>query len=186
MNVELENDLLADVLGRSKSKADTQALETTDSSMSREEFFADCLYRSAKSVLTTMCGLEVGAAGSPAIDAGAARHELSGIVSMSGTVKAIIIINLPPALALKASAALLGSVSKEIDGDVIDAIAELANMIGGNTKNLLKIEGAQLSMPTVVKGPNHELLMDSRVKQWGMELEVEGKHLRLEYIICNE
>ena len=65
MNVELENDLLADVLGRSKSKADTQALETTDSSMSREEFFADCLYRSAKSVLTTMCGLEVGAAGSP-------------------------------------------------------------------------------------------------------------------------
>lgn len=186
MNQLLEDELLAEFLGRSGTKSGAQTPGVANTDVSPQAHFADCLYRAAKSVLTTMCDVEVGAMGSPSTVAGTARHELSGIVSISGALKAIIIINLPTSLALKASAALLGSVSKEVDGDVIDAIAELANMIGGNTKNLLKIEGAQLSMPTVVKGPDHSLMMASKMEHWGMDLEVDGKKLRLEYIIGDD
>ncbi len=185
MSTQLESDLLAQVMGRSEAKIGSQQPQVDAATISHEQF-ADCLFRAAKSVLTTMCDMEVGVAGELHSGITTQRHSLSGIVGMSGAVKATIVINLPPVLAMKASGALLGSVSKEIDGDVIDTIAELANMIGGNTKNLLGIKGGQLSIPTVVKGPDHSLVLSSKTEQWGMDIDVDGSQLRLEFILCDD
>jgi len=185
MTIQLESDLLAQVMGRSEAKIGSHQLQTEEAAISHEQF-ADCLYRAAKSVLSTMCNMEVGPAGELHSGVSAQRHSLSGIVGMSGAVKATIVINLPPVVAMKASGELLGSVSKEIDGDVIDTIAELANMIGGNTKNLLGIKGGQLSIPTVVKGPDHSLVLSSKTEQWGLDLNVDDSQLRLEFILCDD
>lgn len=43
-----------------------------------------------------------------------------------------------------------------VDDDVLDALAELANMIGGNLKSALH-GGAGLSMPTVVEGSDYSM-----------------------------
>ena len=185
MNMQLENDLLAQVLGRCEAKIGSQSTPAEDVSISHEKF-ADCLYRSAKSVFATMCSMEVGEASEPHTGVVVQRHSLSGIVSMSGAIKATMVINLPPVLALQAATGLLGTESKEIDGDVIDAIAELANMIGGNTKNLLGMKGGQLSIPTVVKGPDHSLVLSSKTEQWGIDVEVGSNQLRLEFILCDD
>lgn len=184
MSIQLESDLLAQVMGRSEAKSGSLQSQAEDAVISHEQF-ADCVYRAAKSVLATMCNMEVGPAGEICSGVSSQRHALSGIVSMSGSLKATIVINLPPVLAMKASAALLGSASKEVDGDVIDTIAELANMIGGNAKNLLGIKGGHLSIPTVVKGPAHSLVLSSKTEQWGMCVDVDDNDLRLEFILCD-
>ena len=181
MSSQLDNDLLAQVMGRCEAKAGSAACQEVQE-LSPDQF-ADCLYRSAKNVFSTMCGLEVGEV-KPATNE--QRHPLSGIVSISGSIKATIVINMPLSIAMQASAGLLGTNSTDLDGDVIDAIAELANMIGGNTKNLLGVPGGHLSMPTVVKGPDHTLMLGTKMEQKAIVAGVGDSSLRLEFILGEE
>lgn len=186
MSAQVENDLLAQVMGRCEAKAGVAVAETAAASSPElsSERFADCLYRSAKNVFSTMCGLELGSL--TVAESASPRHPLSGIVSISGAIKATIVINLPTKIAIKAAAGLLGTNSTELDGDVIDAIAELANMVGGNTKSLLGIPGGHMSMPTVVKGPDHTLLLGSKMEQRALVVDVDGVALRLEFILGDD
>lgn len=63
-------------------------------------------------------------------------------------------------LGLKLTAAMLMEDHAEVDDEVLDAMAELANMIIGNVKTALEEElGAlALSIPTVIYGRNYKAL----------------------------
>ncbi len=119
-------------------------------------------------VFSTMLGMpaETGepfmeSAGSQSFDGVVALAGLAG--SWAGTGR----ISCSAALACRLSGALLCSEYSAVNEDVLDAIAELTNMIIGNVKSLLEEElGLMgLSIPTVIFGRNYKA-RSSGVSEW--------------------
>ena len=102
--------------------------------------------------------------GTPYIKEGVVpEHEVSGVIGLSGKAKGTVVLGLGREAALSAAQALLEERPSEIDGDVTDAVGELANIIAGSAK--AKLEHLQLSvgLPTVITGRGHRIEFPSRV-----------------------
>jgi len=72
-----------------------------------------------------------------------------------------------PKMACTLPGHLLMSSFESVDEEVLDAVAEIANMVVGNVKNMLEEElGAMcLSVPTVIFGKNY-MTRSSKVHDW--------------------
>lgn len=82
---------------------------------------------------------------------------LTALVHISGDWDGAVQLELPPALARRATGAMLGLAEDDAcPDDVRDAIGELANMVGGNYKSLLHGHCA-LSLPVVADGDAYRL-----------------------------
>ena len=60
-------------------------------------------------------------------------HEVSGVIGLSGKAQGTVVVGLGREAALKATEAMLQERPPEINGDVVDAIGELANIIAGRS-----------------------------------------------------
>jgi len=89
--------------------------------------------------------------------------DISSIIGLSGTIKGAVIISMKTGLALKFTDLLVGTMHKELDTDVVDAVGEIVNIIAGNCKPKVP-NGDQIviSIPTVVKGKEHSIAWPSR------------------------
>jgi len=121
-------------------------------------------------VFSTMLGLEV--------TPGQARFEptpsgpVDGVISLIGFAGEWVGmggLSLTPEFACRLSSRLLMTEFTAVDAEVLDAVAELTNMILGNVKSSLEEElGAMgLSIPTVVFGKNFTARSTGR-GQWVM------------------
>jgi chemotaxis protein CheX len=86
-----------------------------------------------------------------------ATHVVS-TVAISGAWDGRVLLSFSPLAAKRATAALLGvEEADEVgDGDVADAVGELANIIGGSVKSLMA-QPTVLSLPAVSKGAFPEM-----------------------------
>jgi chemotaxis protein CheX len=101
----------------------------------------------ADNIWTSMLGLSLDAGPS-----GEGEGHLTGCVAISGGWEGAVTVELSGPLARKVAAALFAMEPDEVgDGEVSDAVGELANMIGGNVKALMP-GSCQLSLPSVVQG----------------------------------
>ncbi len=91
----------------------------------------------------------------------APTHEVSGLIGLGGQLQGMVVVTVGRSTALRAAEVLLGSKPTEINGDVVDAMGELTNMIAGSAKTAL--EGYQLSigLPTVICGRSHSISFPS-------------------------
>lgn len=129
---------------------------------------------STKSVFSMMLGGEVNVSEDPSKTASIA-FDVSGIISFSGAISGSAVISLDKEVAFAITETLLGSRPSEIDDDVRDMVGELANMIGGNSKERLSNSEILLGLPTVITGKGHEVSFEpgARVQkiffdsQWG-------------------
>lgn len=129
---------------------------------------------STKSVFSMMLGGEVVVSANNA-NAATIAFDISGIISFSGAIEGSAVISLDKEVAFAITETLLGSRPSEIDDDVRDMVGELANMIGGNSKERLSNSEIQLGLPTVITGKGHEVSFEpgARVQkiyfdsQWG-------------------
>jgi chemotaxis protein CheX len=82
----------------------------------------------------------------------------AGVVQVTGDVRAMVLVQSSPELVHIATRSMFMMEPDEVtDVELADAFGELVNMIGGNIKGLF--EGAnQLSLPTVTRGRDHEVL----------------------------
>lgn len=82
---------------------------------------------------------------------------ITGMVGFAGTYSGVISIHCPVSLALKITSSMLGMECEEVDGDLNDAIGEIANMLGGGVKQVLSKGGldVKLSIPTVISGEDY-------------------------------
>lgn len=82
---------------------------------------------------------------------------ITGMVGFAGIYSGVISIHCPVALALKMTSNMLGMECDEINEDLNDAIGEIANMLGGNVKQVLSKGGldVKLSIPTVIAGEEY-------------------------------
>ena len=88
------------------------------------------------------------------------ESDVSGIVGLSGELAGSIVLFLPEQLAVDATTKLLGESVSNVNGDVIDTIGELTNIIAGGAKSRIELT-VNLSLPTVITGGHHHVAYDS-------------------------
>ncbi len=125
--------------------------------MSLHNQIVDSLIRSAGDVFSTMLGSEL-SSGEVTIETIAAEPN-DGVVSFIGIAGSWVgtgSLTCSPAMACRICAAMLMAEAPAVNEDVLDAVAELTNMIIGSVKTDLEnvLGPLGLSIPTVVFGRN--------------------------------
>jgi chemotaxis protein CheX len=87
------------------------------------------------------------------------KCSITGMVGFAGIYCGVISIHCPVSLALKVTSNMLGVECEEVNEDLNDAIGEIANMLGGNVKQILSKGGldVKLSIPTVISGEDYTI-----------------------------
>jgi len=91
------------------------------------------------------------------------RHEISGVIGLSGRAVGTVVLSLSESVALKAASTLLMSEATEINDEVVDAVGELTNVVAGGAKAQLAEFQLSVSLPNVVTGRGHEVRFPSDV-----------------------
>ncbi|MEN1680930.1 MAG: chemotaxis protein CheX [Planctomycetota bacterium] len=107
-------------------------------------------------------------------------HPISAIIGLSGRASGTVVINLSESVALAAASALLMEEVSEVNGDVLDAVGELVNMIAGQAKAELAEYELAISLPNVVTGEGHEVRFPSGTAPLCVPFNTEHGPLRLE------
>jgi chemotaxis protein CheX len=86
----------------------------------------------------------------------------SGSVSLTGAWEGVLFLECPPELAAQLSCAMLGMEDGEAtDEDVADTMGEVANVLGGNLKNVLP-GPTRITLPVVSHTTSHAVVKDGR------------------------
>jgi chemotaxis protein CheX len=118
------------------------------------EILASELAQIVKSVFGTMVNMEVDECGTHWFPGG---NRLTSAVHLTGDWKGAVLLECDWLVACRFASRFLSLDPSDTPDDVVrDVLGELANMIGGNVKCVLK-SGIQLSMPSVVDGSNYGL-----------------------------
>jgi chemotaxis protein CheX len=120
----------------------------------------DAACAAAQEVFTTMLGLDI-ASGEAYVEEGS-TEAVEGIVALSGVAGPWVgtgIVTCSPSLACRLASAMLMAEYESVNWDVLDAVAEIANMIVGNLKTALEEHAGTLglSVPTVLLGRNFSM-----------------------------
>jgi chemotaxis protein CheX len=110
--------------------------------------------QSARTVLSTMAGIN-STIGRPYLkNDNALKHDVSGIISFMGGIEGSVIIGLDLGVATYIVKSFAGMEVPPDSPDFADAVGELANMIAGSAKQHLGAT-ASISVPTVIIGKGH-------------------------------
>jgi len=85
------------------------------------------------------------------------QTSVTGMVGLAGTHQGVLAIHMPAEVARTVTGQFLGMEVEEINDDVLDAIGELANMLGGGVKAILSEKGRDisLSLPSTICGAGY-------------------------------
>jgi chemotaxis protein CheX len=150
-----------------------------------EEKLAKAIRESTQEVFSTMLGLEVESMDSY-IDKSAPGSS-AGVVSLIGLAGRWVgtgSVSCTAEFARKASSQLLMTEYQAVDEEVLDAIAEITNMIIGNVKTAIEedLGPLGLSIPTVIYGRNFTTRSVGKNEWVVVPFLAEGE--RLEIQIC--
>jgi chemotaxis protein CheX len=163
LNDVLMNEVLERHARRSEIKGQYAREDNLETKQDQRDSLLRCLIESTESVFSTMCNWPMYCGDLSSNEGFASRHDVSGIIGLSGTLKATIAVSLEQDLVFSAAEHILGTRPQKIDADVVDLVGELANMIGGNAKERLGMHGVSLGLPTVVAGAGHYVAYGSNM-----------------------
>jgi len=136
--------------------------------MNLEDIIAKSMNQSAVDVFSTMLGVEL-AAGAVTVESGTpeANDGVMSFIGLAGAWSGSGSLTCSPALACRICAQMLMMEVASVNEDVLDAVAELTNMIIGSVKNDLEahLGPLGLSIPTVVFGRNFKT-KSARTSEW--------------------
>jgi chemotaxis protein CheX len=136
-------------------------------------------------VFQTMLGLKA-EAGEPFTNRNAPgpSNGVVSLIGMAGNWVGTGSVSCSAELACRMSSLLLMAEYSSVNEDVLDAVAEVTNMVIGNVKTILEEELGPLGMsiPTVVFGRNFSTRAIGRTEWTVVPFQVEGE--RLEVQVC--
>jgi chemotaxis protein CheX len=94
-------------------------------------------------------------------------HEVIALIGLSGVVRGTVALAFPARTALHMVNRLLGVETIGVNDEVLDAVAELVNIVAGGAKAKLNGETGtpiSLSLPTVVQGKDYSVEYPSYAK----------------------
>jgi chemotaxis protein CheX len=125
--------------------------------------------KASREVFETMLGLplEIDSSVMRAAIEPATFDGVVALVGIAGSWTGAGHISCSPAFARKLAGALLMTAYESVDEDVLDAVAEVANMIVGNVKTIFeeRLGPLGLTVPTVIFGRNYQT-RSAGVKDW--------------------
>jgi chemotaxis protein CheX len=89
--------------------------------------------------------------------------DISGIIGIGGDSKGVVVISFSAALVREITGRLVGRPVALDDPDVVDAVGELVNIIAGNAKRGLEDYRLNISLPSIVRGNEHQVAWQSDV-----------------------
>lgn len=163
----VNEDLVNEVLERNARMTATNSIQVEHAAIgglsTLQETLNRCLIESTESVFATMCGLNLDRGVMSNYDGFSPRHDISGIISLNGAIRATVVVSFDQNLVFSAAERFLGERPESINSDVVDLVGELANMIGGNAKERLSMPEVVLGLPTVVAGAGHFIAYNSHM-----------------------
>jgi chemotaxis protein CheX len=144
------------------------------------ELIVNCIRHATANVFSTMLGVEI-RQGETRIENGApdVNDGVVSLIGLAGSWTGAGSISCSPALACRICSALLMTESSAVDEDVLDAVAELTNMIIGSVKTDLEehLGPLGLSIPTVVFGRNFRTRSAANADWMVVPFEWDGEQL---------
>lgn len=123
-----------------------------------KDAIARFMFSAAEETFATMLGLQIIPSELPGekSETTSDSERVVALIGLAGSYNGTGMISCSPVLACKLASNMLMDELRAIDGEVLDAIGELSNMIFGNVKTMLEQQVGQLglSIPTVVFGRN--------------------------------
>jgi chemotaxis protein CheX len=120
--------------------------------------FINPFIESISSVFTTMLSTKTERLGLKVSDRPASEGEITALVGISGGVHGVVVLRFPPETALELASRMLGTKLSEMNDEVIDAMAEIVNMVAGSAKAKFQHDPPlQLGLPTVVEGSQYRV-----------------------------
>jgi chemotaxis protein CheX len=125
--------------------------------MNLHNLIVNSICQSMAQIFSTMLGVEI-EQGDASIESGSleANDGVVSLIGLAGSWAGMGSITCSPNLACRICSQMLMTESSAVDEEVLDAVAELTNMVVGNVKTDLEAELGPLglSIPTVVFGRN--------------------------------
>jgi chemotaxis protein CheX len=163
----LNDDLINEIMERNARRIVANSAEAERAPRERsdalQETLIRCLIESTEAVFATMCGWEMERGQCCSCEGFAPRHDISGIIGLTGPIKATVVVSVDRDLVFGAAESFLGERPTSIGSDVVDLVGELANMIGGNAKERLGMPNVVLGLPTVIAGSGHYVAYNSHM-----------------------
>lgn len=109
-------------------------------------------------------------------------------VAFAGFRKGLVVVYSSLGAARTITSAMLGIPVHEVNGEVPDAMGEIANMVAGQFRNrLAAIEPpSDISVPTVTMGSDFTTLYSSAVQRSRCPFAMQGESLSVELILTGE
>lgn len=111
-------------------------------------------------------------------------HDVSGVIGLSGKAVGAVALSVSRNVAISATEAMLGERPSDIDGDVIDVVGELANMIAGNAKAQLEQLEMSIGLPNVIIGDHHTVAFPSGSTPIGIPFECAWGPVGVDVGLC--
>lgn len=83
--------------------------------------------------------------------------EVSAIIGIAGETRGCVVLSFSKMAAEKLTSILVGRDISVVDDDVVDTIGEVVNIIAGNAKKGLEQFKLMISLPSVVRGKEHNI-----------------------------
>ena len=122
-----------------------------------QSVYLPAFIESTKAIFKTMLGLELSVQATDKLNAIQPGHDVTGIIGLAGSIEGTIIVSVEKEVAFAAAETFIGERPDSVNGDVLDLVGELANMIGGGAKDRLNIPGVILGLPTTVSGNDYKI-----------------------------
>jgi CheY-specific phosphatase CheX len=105
--------------------------------------------------------------------------DVTAMVGLAGALCGVMSIRCDSKTAEKIAGRMLGSVGAVDPKDVPDAIAEICNMVAGNFKSKITqlAENCMLSVPTVIRGDDYEMVTVSGGDQITVGMAFDAAHI---------
>ncbi len=145
-----------------------------------EKSIVECIVRSVEQVFTTMLGARPSAGAASLHES--APEPSDGVVSfigLAGPWTGAGSLSCSPVLACRLCSQMLMTESEAVDDEVLDAMAELTNMVIGGVKNDLepRLGPLGLSIPTVIYGRNFQMKGGAGAAWISVPFECDGELL---------
>jgi chemotaxis protein CheX len=151
------------------------------------ERLGDAIQRATGDVFSMMLGLESLPGGhevhkSPS----GTRSGVIALVGLTGEWVGSGQVSCEPGLACRIASAMLMAEYESVDDDVLDAIAEVTNMIVGNVKNLIEEDLGPMGMstPTVVHGYDFETRTPGNPEWVAVQFDCSGEPLTVQVVLA--
>lgn len=140
-----------------------------------EARFLDPIIEEMKDVFETLMGCSVEITNRGLADSGKRPDYVLALIGISGSIKGTLGLSFPPATAIAVINRMTMSDDAQINEELFDGLAELANIVGGKSKaKLSEIAGEtlELSLPLVIQG---NYIVYSPANTLWTELRVESE-----------